>query len=199
MEVSLYRKILNDGNFIGVRREFIKTLGPSYAILLSELIKKENDLASSHMLSDEGFFYFLSMDIQEDIGYSSDKISSHIKSFETMGILETVRRGQPPRNWYKLDYNRIIQLITACEQEDEEIRQELAGDNSVAWVSWNTAHPEDPIYPGSGYCIHHIDFDRDNNNVTNLQKLTLSEHLQTHIRFRKSRDSNSGKVGIGTT
>lgn len=31
-----------------------------------------------------------------------------------------------------------------------------------------------------GYCIHHIDFDKGNNSIENLQLLTLSEHAQLH-------------------
>lgn len=43
----------------------------------------------------------------------------------------------------------------------------------VVWEFYNTKIPE-------GYEIHHIDFDRSNNAITNLQLLTTTEHKQLH-------------------
>ena len=43
----------------------------------------------------------------------------------------------------------------------------------VVWEFYNTKIPD-------GYEIHHIDFDRSNNNISNLQLLTVTEHKKLH-------------------
>jgi len=198
MSESLYRRILNEGNFVGVRKEFIKELGASQAVLLSELIKKENDLAVSHMLSSDGLFYFLVSDIQECLAYSVDKIYLHIKAFESLGVLTIHRRGQPPKNWYKLNYDKIVEIINNSDEEDEDAKKELSNDNRIAWNVWNSAHPEDPIYPGSRCCIHHKDLNHENNELSNLQKMTVSDHSKLHASLRKKKYSDSENPPITT-
>lgn len=46
-------------------------------------------------------------------------------------------------------------------------------------VVWNNYHPDD-IMPQIGYVIHHKDFNHDNNDPNNLQKLTNEEHISLH-------------------
>lgn len=48
---------------------------------------------------------------------------------------------------------------------------------------WNTAHPEDPVRPGE--VIHHKDEDKQNDDLSNLEKITQSEHARQHGLGRK--------------
>jgi len=43
---------------------------------------------------------------------------------------------------------------------------------------WNTAHPEDPVLPGD--VIHHINEDRTDDRLENLEKTTQSKHAREH-------------------
>jgi hypothetical protein len=43
---------------------------------------------------------------------------------------------------------------------------------------WNTAHPDDPVT--SGDVIHHKDEDKQNDALSNLEKITQSEHARLH-------------------
>ena len=45
---------------------------------------------------------------------------------------------------------------------------------------WNLFHPNDPIYKGSGFVIHHKDKNPMNDNILNLDKITKSEHNHCH-------------------
>lgn len=49
-----------------------------------------------------------------------------------------------------------------------------------------------------GYVIHHIDGDIDNNTITNLQMLTISEHVKLHWQQRKEQRLSSNGVGSST-
>lgn len=46
--------------------------------------------------------------------------------------------------------------------------------------TWNLYHPEDPKIIGDGMCIHHKDLNPSNDNISNLQKMTNSEHARLH-------------------
>lgn len=49
-----------------------------------------------------------------------------------------------------------------------------------------------------GYVIHHIDGDIDNNDISNLQILTISEHIKLHWQQRKEQRLSSDGVGSST-
>ena len=46
-----------------------------------------------------------------------------------------------------------------------------------------------------GHVVHHIDGNIDNNLITNLQLLTISEHIKLHWRQRKEQRLESNLVG----
>ena len=39
-----------------------------------------------------------------------------------------------------------------------------------------------------GYCLHHIDYNKDNNNIENLQLLTFDEHALLHNKLIVARE-----------
>lgn len=47
------------------------------------------------------------------------------------------------------------------------------------WV-WNQHHPDDPVQPGEH--IHHIDHNKLNDDISNLRKLSATEHAEMHAR-----------------
>lgn len=46
-----------------------------------------------------------------------------------------------------------------------------------------------------GCVVHHIDLDKDNNNIENLQLLSLSEHMTLHSEIRKVQRLERNLVG----
>lgn len=68
------------------------------------------------------------------------------------------------------------------------------------WV-WNQHHPNDPVQPGEH--VHHIDLNKLNDDPTNLQKMSVSDHLSHHAsltqfeersrRMRAYHAANPGK------
>ena len=57
---------------------------------------------------------------------------------------------------------------------------------------WNKYYPDDPIFDGE--CIHHKDFNHDNNKKYNLQKMTVGEHMRLHHIGK-----NHSLYGVGHT
>lgn len=46
---------------------------------------------------------------------------------------------------------------------------------------WNSHHPDDPIKPGDGCVIHHIDGNHYNDNPSNHRKMTRGNHRSLHM------------------
>lgn len=71
----------------------------------------------------------------------------------------------------------------------------------IAWIIWNKYNPDNQIYTGSGYCIHHKNGNHEDNRIENLQKITISEHASLHHKGKyisketkeKISKSNKGK------
>lgn len=70
-------------------------------------------------------------------------------------------------------------------------RKGTQGRFSTYYKIWNELHPDDPIIPNTGYVIHHIDGNPNNNTPTNLLKMTDTEHKKHHTH--DGRHPNQGK------
>lgn len=66
------------------------------------------------------------------------------------------------------------------------------GNTYMTHKIWNTAFPEDKISPGDGFVIHHKNEIPKDNETTNLQKMSFSEHSRLH-RKGKPRPDILGK------
>jgi hypothetical protein len=67
------------------------------------------------------------------------------------------------------------------------------GDVQFAQVVWNLYFPDDKIVYGDNCVIHHKDENHKNDCITNLKKLTRSEHMKLHHSSKNSH--NYGKFG----
>lgn len=73
------------------------------------------------------------------------------------------------------------------------------------WI-WNQNHPDDPVQPGEH--VHHIDHNGFNDDPTNLEKLSATDHAELHagqiVNYERSRrmsayhKANPGKYRKGT-
>lgn len=198
MSYSLYRTLLNSTNYVMVSREFVKKLGATRAIVLTELIKKEDALIHLGQMSDDGSFYYMSTEMQENTSFSYDQITAHLKALKDLGVISYERRGQPPKNWFRINKDMIETLLEPVLEEDDLEEKDNLYENSEARRVWNDAHPDDKVLIGSGYVVHHKDLDHTNNALENLQKMTKTDHTILHNALRKNRSSKTGESGITT-
>lgn len=70
-------------------------------------------------------------------------------------------------------------------------RKGTQGRFSEYYRIWNETHPNDLIIPNTGFIIHHIDENPNNNDPYNLQKMTDIEHKKLHTSNGKH--PNQGK------
>ena len=88
-----------------------------------------------------------------------------------------------PGHPFSNEYGRVLQHRLVVERNsdrfDEKFFTEINGNKYLK--------PE--------YCVHHINEDKTDNRIENLQILTKSEHTSLHNSSKKIiRDSNTGKI-----
>lgn len=167
MEGEMYRTILSYRNYIAVHREFIKKLGPAKAILLTELIKKEDDIVYQGMLEEDGSFYFLLSDIQETTGFSYEQISTYTHSLMNTGLLSIKRRGQPHRNYYKINYKEVEKILTSEKPRGKTPESSNSGKSEIG-NEGNSQYRKIAIYEKEKLVLN------NNSQYNNSQLATIS-------------------------
>lgn len=93
-----------------IRASLLKALkgDGTAAVLLSQLVYwSQTEIAKEN----EGWFYLTTNRVHEDLGMSSDVQQRVRKMLVERGILEFQRRGLPARNYYRLHFDVIVQMV----------------------------------------------------------------------------------------
>ena len=95
--------------------------------------------------------------------------------------MSLTKRVEIMANWeHILVVGRVSMINTAIKP-----RRVITHDGityMMTHVVWNVSNPDDLVHPGDN--IHHIDGDALNDDMSNLQKMTRSEHSSFHSAGR---------------
>jgi hypothetical protein len=110
-----HARLLSSKNFLVVNRELIELYGTHGAVYLSNLIDKLTYYFDTGKTKDGSFF--VSMEKQEtQTGMSQRLLRRYKKYFQLNGILRIEKKGLPCREWFYLDIDMIIDLLTRKEK-----------------------------------------------------------------------------------
>ncbi len=129
MDISI-AKLLSTNGYIQVNKELIKLFGLHEAILIGELCSEYIYYEKQNMLED-GMFYSTRANIEENTG-----LNEHFqrKAFETLtqaGIVEISKRGMPAKNYYRINYDKLlISLSTSPSRDEEQVLHEMHLNNN---------------------------------------------------------------------
>jgi DNA-binding PadR family transcriptional regulator len=108
---SLYLGVQKYNDYLIVHRGFIRRFGPAGAIVFTEILRKERDLANSGKLPPDRWFYFLQEKISETTGLSTNQVADYIKKFQGQALIQIERRGNPAKNYYRLNQEEVENLL----------------------------------------------------------------------------------------
>lgn len=111
-------KLLSIDGFIPVNKTLIKKLGLHEAIILGELCSEYNYWEQQDKLEDD-MFYSTRDNIEENTGLNEHYQRKALKTLQDSGIITVKRKGIPAVNYYKIDFDKILILLSArCESRE---------------------------------------------------------------------------------
>ena len=122
MEISVEQALKQQG-YIMTYKCLIKELGTLEAIFLCELISKHKYFEDRDMLDDDGYFYCTYESLNESTGIKRRKLESLRAKFKELGLIDFKRKGIPARIWYKIDYEKVLEVSKFTASGGQQNRQ----------------------------------------------------------------------------
>lgn len=105
-------KLLSTDGFIQVNKTLIKKLGLHEAIILGELCAEYNYWEERGKLDKDDMFYSSRSNIEENTGLSEHQQRKAMTTLKEHGILEIEKRGIPAVNYYKINFDLLLSVLS---------------------------------------------------------------------------------------
>lgn len=118
-------KLLSTDGYIQVNKALIKKFGLHESIMIGELCSEYNYWESKGKL-DNDMFYSTRENIEENTGLSEHFQRKALATLKEQGIIEVERHGIPSVNYYKINFDKLLTILsTSCssrrQQETETV------------------------------------------------------------------------------
>jgi len=108
---------ISSNSFIAINKTLIRVFGLEVAVFISNLADKMRYFLDKGMLGNDGSFFLRHADQEEQTGLSEYKLKQCKKILKDIGVIDTVTKGMPAKEYY------ILHLDVLAEYY-------LAGDNA---------------------------------------------------------------------
>ena len=104
------KNLLSSTAFLVVNKQLAKRVGLKAAVLLADLISKEQYFIDNKSLI-EGYFYNTEDNIYKDTTLTPYQQRKALKSLKNEKLIETKRKGVPAKIHYKINEEQVINLL----------------------------------------------------------------------------------------
>ena len=112
-------ELLGHGNYIAVNRTLIRRIGLNAAVVIGELADKARMFDRENQLKD-GWFYMKVQTLSENTGLGERAQKSAIDDLVRIGVLEVEYMGLPKRRWFRIDFHRLMDILSGAEMEPQQ-------------------------------------------------------------------------------
>ena len=114
------KHLLSSTAFIVLNKELAKQVGLKEAVLLADLISKEEYFIANGMT--DGWFFNTAKNVEQDTCLTTHQQSKAIKRLEDLGILETKVVGIPAKKHFKIIENKLLSYFnTSFKESDKQV------------------------------------------------------------------------------
>ena len=114
------KHLLSSTAFLILNKELARQVGLKEAILLADLISKEEYFIANGMT--DGWFFNTAKNIEEDTCLTTHQQSKAIKRLKDLGILETKVVGIPAKKHFKIIENKLLSYFnTSFKKSDKQV------------------------------------------------------------------------------
>jgi hypothetical protein len=133
------KHLLSSSAFLIVNKQLAKQVGLKGAVLLADLISKEEYFISNGMT--DGWFFNTAKNIEADTCLTTHQQRKAIKKLKELGIIETKVIGIPAKQHFKIiEYKLLSFFNTSLEEIDKQVckKQKTINKNKEIRITNNT-------------------------------------------------------------
>ncbi len=109
---ELVREVLQTDAYLRVNKKIMRHVGIEAAIILADLISKEKYFDDKDRLDDDGFFYNVIENLEQDTCLSEHKQRKAVMILEECNFIETKRKDSPPKRYFKINHFQILKILS---------------------------------------------------------------------------------------
>lgn len=182
-EQMLALELLRTDGFISIYKRVLSVYGPEFSVYLGNLISKYQYFIEKETLTEDGGFFLTYKNQCDETGMSEYQLRKCKNQLKYMGILITQMRDIPPKEYYFLNFEKIVFLIKSIPQKTSAIFLKKLNDNSLKNFS------NIPIYNKIKYKKNiKKDFLQAFLPKEWLTDQSFQEIVQTYIQHRKEKN-----------
>lgn len=122
-------KLLSTDGFIIVNKELIRELGLHEAIMIGEMCSEYNYWEKCNKLEDD-MFYSTRDNIEYNTGLSEHLQRKALKTLQEKNIVSVEKRGLPAVNYYRINFDKILTLLSTSSSYREQLEIESVNLNN---------------------------------------------------------------------
>ena len=126
-EQRIALELFRSDSFLVVNKTLLKQIGIMQSIFLANLMDKFHYWKDRGLLQEDGSFFITHEDQYEQTGLSEYQIRKCKKAMADIGVLKTKMKGVPAKEYYILDFKRLIDLFLSNElgkNTDPDVEEE---------------------------------------------------------------------------
>ena len=109
------KHLLSSSAFLIVNKQLAKQVGLKGAVLLADLISKEEYFIANGMT--DGWFFNTEANIERDTTLTSYQQRKCLKTLKKYEIIETKRKGIPAKQYFKINEANLLNILS-CEETE---------------------------------------------------------------------------------
>ena len=109
------KHLLSSSAFLIVNKQLAKQVGLKGAVLLADLISKEEYFMANGMT--DGWFFNTEANIEQDTTLTSYQQRKVLKTLKKYEIIETKRKGIPAKQYFKINEANLLNILS-CEETE---------------------------------------------------------------------------------
>jgi len=116
------KHLLSSSAFLIVNKQLAKQVGLKGAVLLADLISKEEYFIANGMT--DGWFFNTEANIERDTTLTSYQQRKVLKTLKKYQIIETKRKGIPAKQYFKINEANLLNILS-CEETKQLVVNKL--------------------------------------------------------------------------
>ena len=128
--MNILKNTLTKTAFWQINKGAVKLLGVETALLFTELIDSYYYFQERDMLTEDGFFFRTTDDMEEQTGLSYHKQTNGVDKLEAAGLIETDLRGIPAKRHFKILEDNVLNFLNTSIQKIQKLDLEKVETNN---------------------------------------------------------------------